>query len=72
MEKLILQCTRRLGEIWYIQCVYVINTILHLVQFSENVLNEHVVGILNKQNYSKYPHRVTSDGPLGREITVLF
>ena len=69
---MILQCTRRLGEIWCIQCIYVINAILHLVQFSENVLNEQVAGILNKQNYSKYPHRVISDGPLGRERAVLF
>ena len=42
------------------------------MQFSENVLNEQVVGILNKQNYSKYPHTVISDGPLGREIAGYF
>ena len=72
MEQLILQCTRRLGERWYIQCIYVINAILHLVQFSENVLNEQVAGILNKQKYSKYPHTVISDGPLSHEIAVLF
>ena len=72
MEQLILQCTRRLGEIWYIQCIYVINAIFHLVQFSENVLNEQVACILNKQNYSKYPHTVIFDDPLRREIAVLF
>lgn len=71
MEQLILQCTRRLGEIWYIKCIYVINAILHLVQFSENVSNEQVAGILNKENYSKYPHTVISHGSLSREIAVL-
>ena len=69
---MILQCTRRLGEIWCIQCIYVINAILHLVQFSENVLNEQVAGILTKENYSKYPHTVIFDDPFGREIAVLF
>lgn len=67
-----LQCTRRLGEIRYIQYIYVINAILDLVQFSGNMLSEQVAGILNKQNYSKDPHTVIFDGSLGREKAVLF
>ena len=45
-----LQCTKRLREICYIQCIHVIAAIVDLVQVSEVVLSELVAGTLNKQN----------------------
>lgn len=60
-----LQCTKRLREICYIQCIHVIAAIVDLVQVSEIVLSELAAGTLNKQNESKDRHTVIFDGSMG-------